>query len=150
MISSPTRGMDPGVRRHGMKADPPVHIWSKHECFLMSGWWEILHSSCLHVKPWSNSTNGTEVRTNRKMKITHKFQGYNKHINGLEINLESIMVKFNHRFEAFNICCSSMSILMPSVNINGLHFASGINIDLRLLQMLYTSNPWLNLILLRF
>ena len=58
--------MDPGVRSHGMKADPPGYLWSKYECFLMSGWWDILHSSCLHVKLWSNSTNRTEVRTNEQ------------------------------------------------------------------------------------
>ena len=56
--------MDPGVRSHGMKAYPPRYLWSKYECFLLSGWWDILHSSCLHVKLWSNATNGTEVRTN--------------------------------------------------------------------------------------
>ena len=58
--------MDPGVRSHGMKADPLGYLWSKYECFLMSGWWDILHSSCLHVKFWSNSTNGTEVWTNER------------------------------------------------------------------------------------
>ena len=56
--------MDAGVRRHGMKADPPGYLWSKYECFLMSGWWDILHSSCLHVKLWSNSMN---QRTNIQM-----------------------------------------------------------------------------------
>ena len=84
--------MDPGVRSHGMKADPPGYLWSKYECFLMSGWWDILHSSCLHVKLWSNSTNGTEVRTNKQtnehtngqtesQKLYtpwHKCRGYNK------------------------------------------------------------------------
>ena len=29
--------MDPGVRNHGMKADPQGYLWSKYECFLMSG-----------------------------------------------------------------------------------------------------------------
>ena len=78
--------MDPGVRSHGMKADPPGYLWSKYECFLMSGWWDILHSSCLHGKLWSNSTYGTEVQMNehtngrterRKLYIPwHKCQGY--------------------------------------------------------------------------
>ena len=58
--------MDPGVRSRGMKADPPGYLWSKYEYFLMSGWRDILHSSCLHVKLCSNSTNGTEVRTNER------------------------------------------------------------------------------------
>ena len=30
-------GMDPGFRTHGMKAGPPGYLWSKYECFLMSG-----------------------------------------------------------------------------------------------------------------
>ena len=63
---TPPRGMDTGVRSHGMKADPPEYLWSKYECFLMSGWWDILHSSCLNVKLWSNSTSGTEIRTNEQ------------------------------------------------------------------------------------
>ena len=29
--------MDPGVRCHGMKANPTGYLWSKYECFLMSG-----------------------------------------------------------------------------------------------------------------
>ena len=57
---------DPGVRSHGMKADPPGYLWSKYECFLMSGWWDILHLSCFNVKLWSKSTNGTKLRTNKR------------------------------------------------------------------------------------
>ena len=59
--------MDPAVSSHGMKADPPRYLWSKYECFLMSGWWDIPHSSCFNVKLWSNSTNGTKLRTNIRM-----------------------------------------------------------------------------------
>ena len=66
LTSRPTTGHGPWVRSHGMKVDPPGYLWSKYECFLMSGWWDILHSSCLNVKLWSNSTNGTEVRTNEQ------------------------------------------------------------------------------------
>ena len=29
--------MDPRVRCHGMKANPTRFLWSKYECFLMSG-----------------------------------------------------------------------------------------------------------------
>ena len=29
--------MDPGVRCHGMKANPTGYLWSEYECFLMSG-----------------------------------------------------------------------------------------------------------------
>ena len=63
---APPWDMDPGVRSHGMKANPPGYLWSKYECFLTSGWWDILHSSCLNVKLWINSTNGTEVRMNEQ------------------------------------------------------------------------------------
>ena len=31
--------MDPGVRCHGMKANPTGYLWSKSECFLMSDEW---------------------------------------------------------------------------------------------------------------
>ena len=30
-------GLDPGARCHGMKANPTGYLWSKYECFLMSG-----------------------------------------------------------------------------------------------------------------
>ena len=61
--------MDPGVMSHGMKADPPGYLWSKYECFPISGWWDIFYVSCLNVKLWSNSTNGTEVQTNERTNI---------------------------------------------------------------------------------
>ena len=35
----------------------------------MSGWWGIPHLSCFNVKLWSNSTNGTELRTNKQTNI---------------------------------------------------------------------------------
>ena len=79
--------MDPGVMSLGMKADRPGNLWSKYECYLMSGWWDILHSSCFNVKLWSNSTNGTKLRTNERMNgwterrklytPWHKCRGYN-------------------------------------------------------------------------
>ena len=73
MTSSPTPGHGPCVRSHGMKADPPGYLRSKNECFLMSGWWDIRHSSCFNVKLWSNSTKGTKLRTDERT---------NKHTNG--------------------------------------------------------------------
>ena len=86
LTSSPTPGKDPGVWSHGMKADPPGYLWSKYECFLMSGWWDILHLSCFNVKLWSNSTNGTKLRTDERTNIwterrklytpQHKCRGY--------------------------------------------------------------------------
>ena len=40
----------------------------------------------------------------------------NKHINGLAINLESVIITFNHRFSVCNVCCGPPSILMPSIS----------------------------------
>ena len=37
MNSSPTWGMDPGVRSLGMKADPPGYLWSNTNAF----WWVV-------------------------------------------------------------------------------------------------------------
>ena len=34
----------------------------------------------------------------------------NKHLNGLEINLECVIIIFNHRFSVFNVCCGPRSI----------------------------------------
>ena len=34
---APPPGLDPGARCHGMKANPTGYLWSKYECFLMSG-----------------------------------------------------------------------------------------------------------------
>ena len=74
--------MDPGVRSHGMKADPLGYLWCKYEFFLMSGWWDIPHLSCFNVKLWSNSKNGiklrTDWRTGRRKLYTprHKCRGY--------------------------------------------------------------------------
>ena len=73
---APSRGMDPGMRSHGMKADPPGYLWSKYECFLMSGWWDILHSSCLHVKHWSNSTNRTKYEQTNERTHERKDENY--------------------------------------------------------------------------
>ena len=51
----------------------------------------------------------------------------NKYMNGLEINLECVIISFNHRFSAFNICCSPRSILMPSASRRALISTSGHN-----------------------
>ena len=68
----------------------------------------------------------------------------NKHINGLKINCECVIITFNHRFSVLNIYCSPCSMLMP------LCFESGINIDLGPQQTLIISNPWLNLMYMYF
>ena len=36
---SPTPWLELGAKSHGMKADPP---WFKYECFLLSGWRDIV------------------------------------------------------------------------------------------------------------
>ena len=58
------------IRSHGMKANHPGYLWSKYECFLISGWWDILHLSCFNIKLWNNSTMGwnyerTYIRTDK-------------------------------------------------------------------------------------
>ena len=51
-------GMDPGVRCHEMKANPTEYLWSKYECFLISGcqdmnfMYETLYSMC----DWNRNT----------------------------------------------------------------------------------------------
>ena len=65
---APPWGMDPGVTSNGIKADPPGYLWSKYECFLMSGCWDIPHLKNFNVKLWSNSRTGrnhkrTNIRT---------------------------------------------------------------------------------------
>ena len=37
-----------------MKADPPGYLWSKYECFLMSGWRDIPHLRNFNVKLLKN------------------------------------------------------------------------------------------------
>ena len=34
---APPPGLDLGARYHGMKAYPTGYLWSKYDCFLMSG-----------------------------------------------------------------------------------------------------------------
>ena len=36
-LAPPRAWSDPGVRSHGMKAGTPGYLWSKYECFLISG-----------------------------------------------------------------------------------------------------------------
>ena len=52
--------MDPGVRCHGMKANPTGYLWSKYECFLMSGCQDIDFEKTL---PQSGTGMGTGTRT---------------------------------------------------------------------------------------
>ena len=38
---APPPGLDPAARCHGMKANPTGYLWSKYECFLMSGFQDM-------------------------------------------------------------------------------------------------------------
>ena len=51
----------------------------------------------------------------------------NKLINGLEINLECVIITFNHRFSELNVCCGPWLILMPSALRPALILTSGCN-----------------------
>ena len=82
-------GMDPGVTSHGIKADPPGYLWSKYECFLMSGWWDILHLRNFNVKLWSNSTNQTEVQTNEYTTNERKYENY------IPLDIKTILQSFS-------------------------------------------------------
>ena len=52
--------MDPGVRCHGMKSNPTGYLWSKYECFLMSGCQDIDFEKTL---PQSGTGTGTGTGT---------------------------------------------------------------------------------------
>ena len=84
--------MDPGVRSNGMKADPLGYLWSKYECFLMSSWWDILHSNCLNIKLWSNSTNGTKYERTNKWTNEHMY-GRQKDENYISLGINAGGIK---------------------------------------------------------
>ena len=44
----------------------------------------------------------------------------NKHINGLEINLQWVIITFNNGFSVFNVCCGPRSILMSLASCRAL------------------------------
>ena len=48
--------MDPGVRCHGMKANPIGYLWSKYECFLTTGCQDIDFYKTL--TKWNRNGNG--------------------------------------------------------------------------------------------
>ena len=56
--------MDPGVRCHGMKANPTRYLWSKYECFLMSGCQDIDNQdiATFVVLPFQYDPHGTFTR----------------------------------------------------------------------------------------
>ena len=51
----------------------------------------------------------------------------NKLANGLEINLECVIITFNHGFSVFNVDCGPRSILMPCASRRALILTSGHN-----------------------
>ena len=52
--------MDPRVRCHGMKANPTGYLWSKYECFLMSGCQDMDLSKTLK---WRDGNADAKVTT---------------------------------------------------------------------------------------
>ena len=50
--------MDPSVRCHGMKANPTGYLWSKYECFLMSGYKDMDLSKTLKWRDGNGNGNG--------------------------------------------------------------------------------------------
>ena len=51
----------------------------------------------------------------------------NQLINGLEINLECLIITFNLWFSVFNVCCSPRSLLMPDIKRQALIWTLGHN-----------------------
>ena len=51
--------------------------------------------------------------------------GENKHINGLEINLECVIITFKHGSSVFNVCPGPLAISMPFASRRALISTSG-------------------------
>ena len=51
--------MDPGVRSHGMKANRTGYLWSKYECFLISGCQDMYTASV--TRKGSGTTEVTTI-----------------------------------------------------------------------------------------
>ena len=50
----------------------------------------------------------------------------NKHVNGLEVNLECVIITFSRWFSVFNVSCIPWLILMP-LGINSLTYRNDVN-----------------------
>ena len=59
--------MDPWVRCHGMKANRTGYLWSKNECFLMSGCQDMDLSKTLKWRDGNSKGNGN---ANANAKVT--------------------------------------------------------------------------------
>ena len=65
--------MDPWVRCHGMKANPTGYLWSKYECFLMSGCQDMDLSKTLKWRDGNGNANGNgnvNANANADAKVT--------------------------------------------------------------------------------
>ena len=51
----------------------------------------------------------------------------NRHLNGLEISVECVIIIFNHECSVFNVCCGPMSILIPDAKQRASISTSGRN-----------------------
>ena len=56
--------MDPWVRCHGMKANPTGYLWSKYECFLMSGCKDMDLSK---TQKWRDGNGNANVNADAKV-----------------------------------------------------------------------------------
>ena len=56
--------MDPWVRCHGMKAKPTGYLWSKYECFLMSGCQDMDLSK---TQKWRDGNGNANAYANAKV-----------------------------------------------------------------------------------
>ena len=61
--------MDPRVRCHGMKANPTGYLWSKYECFLMSGCQDMDLSKTLKWRD-GNANANTNANANADAKVS--------------------------------------------------------------------------------
>ena len=61
--------MDPWVRCHGMKANPTGYLWSKYECFLMSGCQDMDLSKTEKGRD-GNGNGNANVNANADAKVT--------------------------------------------------------------------------------
>ena len=91
-----------------------------------AGAWHLTDICCTLLFPMVDTTMSSlykDKKDGENIGITDK----NKHRNGLELNLECVIITFNHGVSLFNICCGPWSILMPSTLRRTLILTSGCN-----------------------
>ena len=90
----------------------------------MSNEWHLSHAFI--------STVDTTMSSLRRAAKDYWNNCWRQDINGLETDLECVIITFNHGFSVLNVCCGLRSILMPPpLPPPPPHPASGINIDSR-------------------